>query len=119
MKNAKIRLPFRTNIPRSAFCSEIHEFQKAMQSVTASTPQKTPSGALRNAFTVSMHGGTEHSFSSSMNMGRYPPMSVLRPIKEVVAVVAKLTGAHSDELTRQIIENGKKLAALRAYAKTA
>lgn len=46
-------------------------------------------------------------------------MSVLRPIKEVVAVVAKLTGAHSDELTRQIIENGKKLAALRAYAKTA
>lgn len=40
-------------------------------------------------------------------------------VVDVVAVVAKLTGAHSDELTRQIIENGKKLAALRAYAKTA
>ena len=35
-------------------------------------------------------------------------------IVEVVAVVAKLTGADSDELTRQIIENAKRLATLRA-----
>lgn len=40
-------------------------------------------------------------------------------VVEVVAVVAELIGADSDELTRQIIENDKKLAALRAYAKTA
>ena len=40
-------------------------------------------------------------------------------IVEVVAVVAKLTGADSDELTRQIIENNNRLAALRIYAKTA
>ena len=38
---------------------------------------------------------------------------------EVVAVVAELTGADSDELTIQIIENDKRLAALRAYAQTA
>ena len=40
-------------------------------------------------------------------------------IMEVVAVVAELTGADSDELTIQIIENDKRLAALRAYAQTA
>ena len=40
-------------------------------------------------------------------------------IIEVVAVVAELTGAESDELTKQIIENDKRLAALRAYAITA
>ena len=40
-------------------------------------------------------------------------------ILEVVAVVAELTGADSDELTMQIIENDKRLAALRAYAMTA
>ena len=40
-------------------------------------------------------------------------------IIEVVAVVAELTGADSDELTIQIIENDKRLAALRAYAQTA
>ena len=33
---------------------------------------------------------------------------------EVVAVVAKPTGTDSDELTRQIIENAKRLATLRA-----
>ena len=40
-------------------------------------------------------------------------------IIEVVAVVAELTGADSDELTIQIIESDKRLAALRAYAQTA
>ena len=40
-------------------------------------------------------------------------------VVEVVAVVAELIEADSDELTRQIIENDKRLAALRAYAKTA
>lgn len=38
--NTKIRLLFRINILRSAFCSEIHYSQKAIQSVTASTPQR-------------------------------------------------------------------------------
>ena len=40
-------------------------------------------------------------------------------IIEVVAVVSELIGADSDELTIQIIENGKRLAALREYAQTA
>lgn len=40
-------------------------------------------------------------------------------IIEVVAVISELTGADSDELTIQIIENDKRLAALRAYAQTA
>lgn len=40
-------------------------------------------------------------------------------IIEVVAVVSELTGADSDNLTIQIIENDKRLAALRAYAQTA
>ena len=40
-------------------------------------------------------------------------------ILEVVVVVAELIGADSDELTIQIIENDKRLAALRAYAQTA
>ena len=40
-------------------------------------------------------------------------------IVEVVVVVAELIGAGSDELTRQVIENDKRLAALRAYAQTA
>lgn len=40
-------------------------------------------------------------------------------ILEVVAVVSELIGADSDELTIQIIENDKRLAALRTYAQTA
>ncbi len=40
-------------------------------------------------------------------------------IIEVIAVVAELTGADEDELILQIIENDKRLAALRAYAMTA
>lgn len=40
-------------------------------------------------------------------------------IVEVVAVVAELTGADEDDLILQIIENDKRLAALRAYAQTA
>ena len=40
-------------------------------------------------------------------------------IIEVVAVVSELIGADSDELTTQIIEKDKRLAALREYAKTA
>ena len=40
-------------------------------------------------------------------------------ILEVVAVVSELIGADSDELTIQIIENDKRLAALREYAQTA
>ena len=40
-------------------------------------------------------------------------------IIEVVAVVAEITDADSDELTIQIIENDKRLAALREYAQTA
>ena len=40
-------------------------------------------------------------------------------IIEVVAVVSELIGADSDELTIQIIENNKRLAALREYAQTA
>ena len=38
---------------------------------------------------------------------------------EVVVVVAELIGADSDELTMQVLENDKRLAALRAYAMTA
>ena len=40
-------------------------------------------------------------------------------IIEVVAIVSELIGADSDELTIQIIENDKRLAALREYAQTA
>ena len=40
-------------------------------------------------------------------------------ILEVIAVVSELTGADSDDLIIQIIENDKRLAALRAYAQTA
>lgn len=40
-------------------------------------------------------------------------------IIEVVAVVAELTGADEDDLILQIIENDKRLAALRDYAQTA
>ena len=40
-------------------------------------------------------------------------------IVEVVAVVAELIGADSEELTMQVIENDKRLAALRTYALTA
>lgn len=39
-------------------------------------------------------------------------------IIEVVAVVAELTGADEEELMIQIIENDRRLAALRAYAQT-
>ena len=38
---------------------------------------------------------------------------ILAIIMEVVAVVAELTGADSDELTIQIIEKDKRLATLR------
>ena len=44
---------------------------------------------------------------------------ILEIIIEVVAVVSELIGADSDELTIQIIENDKRLAALREYAQTA
>ena len=40
-------------------------------------------------------------------------------ILEVVAVVAELTGADEEELMMQIIQNDKRLAALRAYAQAA
>lgn len=40
-------------------------------------------------------------------------------IVEVVAVVAEIMGADADELIIQIIDNDKRLAALRAYAQTA
>ena len=40
-------------------------------------------------------------------------------IIEVVAVVSELIDADSDELTIQIIENDKRLSALREYAQTA
>ena len=40
-------------------------------------------------------------------------------IVEVVAVVAELIGADYDELTMQVLENDKRLAALRAYAQAA
>ena len=40
---------------------------------------------------------------------------ILAIIIEVVAVVSELIGADSDELTIQIIENDKRLAALRAF----
>lgn len=44
---------------------------------------------------------------------------ILAIIIEVVAVVSELISADSDELTIQIIENDKRLAALREYAQTA
>lgn len=40
-------------------------------------------------------------------------------ILEVVAVIAELTGADSEELIRQVIESNKRLYALREYAQTA
>ena len=40
-------------------------------------------------------------------------------ILEVIAVVAELIDADSDELIMQVIENDKRLAALKAYAQTA
>ena len=40
-------------------------------------------------------------------------------IQEVIAVVAELIDADSDELIMQVIENDKRLAALKAYAQTA
>ena len=40
-------------------------------------------------------------------------------IIEVVAVFSELIDADSDELTIQIIENDKRLDALREYAQTA
>lgn len=40
-------------------------------------------------------------------------------IVEVVAIVAELTGADEEHLILQIIDNDKRLAALRAYAQTA
>lgn len=40
-------------------------------------------------------------------------------ILEVLAVVAELTGADEEELMMQIIENDKRLTALRVYAQAA
>lgn len=40
-------------------------------------------------------------------------------VMEAAGVVAELTESNSDELTKQIIENDKRLAALRSYAKAA
>lgn len=40
-------------------------------------------------------------------------------ILKVIAVVAELIGVDSDELTIQVIERDRRLAALRAYAQTA
>ena len=40
-------------------------------------------------------------------------------IIEVVAVVAEITGAESEDLIMQVIENDKRLAALKAYTMTA
>lgn len=40
-------------------------------------------------------------------------------IIEVVVVVAEITGAESEDLIMQVIENDKRLAALKAYAMTA
>lgn len=40
-------------------------------------------------------------------------------IMEVVAVVAEITGAESEDLIMQVIGNDKRLAALKAYAMTA
>lgn len=37
----------------------------------------------------------------------------------VVVVVAKITGAESEDLIMQVIENDKRLAALKAYTMTA
>lgn len=37
----------------------------------------------------------------------------------VVVVVAKITGAESEDLIMQVTENDKRLAALKAYATTA
>lgn len=39
-------------------------------------------------------------------------------IIEVVVVVAEITGAESEDLIMQVIENDKRLAALKAYAMT-
>lgn len=46
---------------------------------------------------------------------------VLFEYLEVVTVVAKITeaGAESEDLNMQVIENDKRLAALKAYAMTA
>ena len=39
-------------------------------------------------------------------------------IIEVVVVVAEITGAKSEDLIMQVIENDKRLATLKAYAMT-
>lgn len=54
---------------------------------------------------------------SNVVLERWP--HAVHAIIEVVAVVSELIGADSDELTIQIIENDKRLAALREYAQTA
>lgn len=44
---------------------------------------------------------------------------LIKIIIEVVVVVAKITGAESENQRKQIIENDKRLATLRAYVMTA
>ena len=44
---------------------------------------------------------------------------VLFEYLEVVAVVAEITGAKSEDLNMPVIENDKRLDALKAYAMTA
>ena len=39
-------------------------------------------------------------------------------IIEVVVIVAKITGAESEDLMMQVIENDKRLPALKAYTMT-
>ena len=43
---------------------------------------------------------------------------VLFEYLEVVAVVAEITGAESEDLNMPVIENDKRLDALKAYAMT-
>ena len=43
---------------------------------------------------------------------------VLCEYLEVVAVVAEITGAESEDLNMPVIENDKRLDALKAYAMT-
>ena len=65
---------------------------------------------------------SDHSVVGDMYLGVHE-LTVVEKIWaiiiEVVAVVSELIGADSDELTIQIIENDKRLAALREYAQTA
>ena len=63
--------------------------------------------------------GTLTSYRWHTTMALLLGQFVHKLTKEVVAIVSELIGADSDELTIQIIENDKRLAALREYAQTA